>query len=213
MCVKSNNQIYLAVSGCEPVYSKDKTDLFDLTNLLPNNLVIFQILNLEYLINDEETVLPQPSTVKSQAEKIKKLIQERDWYKAKFIEIRSKYNDLKERLDLLYKKKNKKSAVSYQTKIMQLQIKYYQNNDMTTFVSMKPFIENLKFGEIDHFIITHESKQEIQEEKQLSKKQQNQCYEIMHQNTKAEDQAQNLTMTLDSPQRTRIQMEGIIMQR
>jgi len=123
VCVKSNNQIYLAVSGCEPVYSKDKTYLFDLTNLLPNNLVIFQILNLEYLINDEETVLPQPSTVKSQAGKIKKLIQERDWYKAKFIEIRSKYNDLKERLDLLYKKKNKKSAVSYQTKIMQLQIK------------------------------------------------------------------------------------------
>ena len=40
VCVKSQDEIYLAVSGQDPDYSEDKTDLFDLTDLLPKDLAI-----------------------------------------------------------------------------------------------------------------------------------------------------------------------------
>ena len=40
VCVKSKDEIYLAVSGCDNDYSNDKTDLFDLTDLLSTDSVI-----------------------------------------------------------------------------------------------------------------------------------------------------------------------------
>ena len=42
VCLKSQDEIYLVVSGKYPDYSRDKTDLFDLTDLLPKNPVILQ---------------------------------------------------------------------------------------------------------------------------------------------------------------------------
>ena len=55
--VKSHKQICLAVSGEEPDYSDDKTDLFDLSGLLPNNPVTFQKLHSENSINYNQTFL------------------------------------------------------------------------------------------------------------------------------------------------------------
>ena len=42
VCVKSQDDIYLAVSGTNTNYSGDKTDLFDLTDLLPKDPIIHQ---------------------------------------------------------------------------------------------------------------------------------------------------------------------------
>ena len=42
VCVKSPNEIFLAVSGGRPNYSDKKTDLFDLTDFLSNDSIILQ---------------------------------------------------------------------------------------------------------------------------------------------------------------------------
>ena len=68
--MKSLNEIYLAVSGTKSENSDEKTDLFDVSGLLPNNLVAFRKYLSENSINDEDTVLPQPSTIKSMEQTI-----------------------------------------------------------------------------------------------------------------------------------------------
>ena len=42
VCLKSQDKIYLAVSGSDTDYSDDKNDLFDLTDILPKDPVIIQ---------------------------------------------------------------------------------------------------------------------------------------------------------------------------
>ena len=42
VCVKSHSEIYLAVSGSKIDYSNDRTDLFDLSGLIPNDPEILQ---------------------------------------------------------------------------------------------------------------------------------------------------------------------------
>ena len=70
VCLRSNKEVYLAVSGRYPDYSHDKTDLFDLTKLFPKNFIILRKLYSETLKNHEETFLPQPISFKTLEETI-----------------------------------------------------------------------------------------------------------------------------------------------
>lgn len=96
VCQKRDKQIYLAVSGWDYDYSDDKTDLFNLTNLFPNDF------DPENKSNHDDTILLQQSTIKSLEEKNQKLTKEKDSYKTKFTKMHSKYKNLKEKCELLY---------------------------------------------------------------------------------------------------------------
>ena len=78
VCVKNQDQIYLALSGFISKNSEDKTELFDITGLLPKDPIILQKLFLEYSIDCEGTILPHLSTDKSQEETMQKLTKERN---------------------------------------------------------------------------------------------------------------------------------------
>ena len=90
VCVRSYDEIYLTVSGERPNYSKDKTDLFDVSGLLPNDPVVFQKFLSDYSIDQINTILEQSSTIKSQEKTIKKLTNKYQKYKAKFKEMQKK---------------------------------------------------------------------------------------------------------------------------
>ena len=96
VCVKSNNQIYLAVSGNEPVYSKNKTDLFDVTGLLPNDPVILQEYLSEPSQNDEDNILEQTSTLKSQEKRVQNMRKEKDLHNPRLSEMILKHSNSKE---------------------------------------------------------------------------------------------------------------------
>ena len=94
VCEKSNDEIYLAVSGWNTGFSKNIIDLFDLTNLFPKNFFIQKNFAKENVNKCEENILHLQSTVKSQEETIKKLLQNRDLLRAKYNEMTLKDYDL-----------------------------------------------------------------------------------------------------------------------
>ena len=200
LCVKSNNQIRLAVSGCNIGFFGNNIDLLDLTNLFPNNFIIQKNFAQENSNNKEENTLPHPSTVKSQEETIKKLLEERDSYKAKYNEMTSKYKDLKEKHDQLSKKNTPEA-------------KYDQKSEMTTIETKKPIIDNCLFDKTDPLVTTQGQKEDIQEMKNVSEQGKNTTYDKLHLSTPAEDESQNLKMIVDAPERKRLQMEEIVEKR
>ena len=85
VCMKNPKQIYLTVSGLEPDYSDDKTDLFDLSHFIRDNPDIFQKFLTDYIMNKNPS--EEKSTNNLEAETIKNLTQERDFYKTKLTEM------------------------------------------------------------------------------------------------------------------------------
>ena len=104
VCVKSYKEIYLAVSGGNNNYSKNNTDLFNVTVLFSKISATLRKYLPKYSSNHEDTILPPPSTDKSQKKKIQKLTKKRDSYKADLDQMDSTNNDLKNNLDQLYRK-------------------------------------------------------------------------------------------------------------
>ena len=210
--VKSPNEIYLAVSGLHPNYSDDKTDLFDVSGLFPNDPHIFQRLYSEYSVNKFETILPQPSTVKSMEEIIQKMTQERDSYKNKFTEIQFKYYGLKEKHDQLHIQ-NKKLTQKPKTPKKESKTKYHQINQMAINKIKKPPIKTFYLDDTYPLEKARKPKKNIQEEINMSEDYLNTNYDVLHPCRSTKDQPHNLKMTLDALQRKRLKMKGIITQR
>ena len=96
VCVKSHDEIYLAVSGSRPDYSEDKTDLFDVRGLFLKKPNILLNYLSKHSIDDEEATLFQPSIVRSKEETSHILLKKRNSYKDNLSGMNSKYEDLKE---------------------------------------------------------------------------------------------------------------------
>ena len=111
VCLKSHEEIYLAVSGWNTNYSDDKTDLFDLSALLLEDPVSLRKLYSKYSKNQNQIILEQRSIIKSLEEKIQNMTKVFQKINAKNIELQSEYNDLKEREDHLKKKNQEKERI------------------------------------------------------------------------------------------------------
>ena len=139
--MKSQKQIYLAVSGIFTDYSNEKTDFFDVSGLFQNKSVILPNFAAEYTINDEQTILHQPSPIESKEKTIKKLTKERDTYKAQLSQIKSKYENLKEKLDQL-QNQSKKVPEANESQKTESEIMPDQIGETTTIKTKKPLIKN-----------------------------------------------------------------------
>ena len=199
VCLKSHDQIFLAVSGSGTNYSKNNTDLFDVSGLFSIHPVILQKYLSENASNHEDTLLHQRNTLKSQKKKIQKLKQERDSYKAELNQMHSKYDDLKNKFHLLHRKIEKLKETN------QPQSTQLKTNYTVTITERKFRFENGQYLQTHPLVMTKQPKQKIQEEKHLSKKYQNISYDELHCSTPAEDRAHNLTMTLDASKRQGLQ--------
>ena len=167
VCVKRPKEIYLAVSGSFPDYSKNNTDLFDVTGLFPKNSAILRKYFSKNSSNHEDTILPEPTTLEYQQDTTQNLTQERDSNKAKYTEMHSKNNDIREKNDQVHKKnkkKDKKLHEAYETKSTQLHTKYKHNNEMTTKTAKKAIIGKRSFDQIDPLVITKNLEQSTQKQ-------------------------------------------------
>ena len=210
VCVKNEREVYLAVSGSRPNYSNDKSDLFDITDFLPKNSVIVPKLYSKNLNNPDEKILKKQSNVKSEAEIIKNLTQERDSYEAKYNEIQSKYDDLKEKFDNLFKQKTDLKKAYETLKIesesknqeFRRKISILDDNKIekqTTIISKKEsFIGKRSFNEIDPLVTIQKMREDIQQEKDLKKHYQNTIYDVISHRITAEKESRELRIELDT---------------
>ena len=213
VCLKSNKDVYLAVSGSKTDYSGNKTDLFEVSGLLSNDSLILQKYLSKYSINQEETILHQSSTNKNKEKKIQKLIKAKISFKPNLSEINSTNNDLKEKHDQLYKKKNKQIAKANKTQRIQSETKNHQNNKITTTSEKKSLIGKYSFDEFLPFEITLDIKKDIQKEekeKHVIKKCQDKKYEIIGRCKEKQNEAEKIKMNLKAVDTKRLQIEGNI---
>ena len=226
--LKNLEEIYLAVSGCKPDYSNDKTDLFNMANLFQNDLLTFKKIYLEYSKKYDEIILSHRSTIDSQEEKIKNLTQQRDSYKEKLDQIQSNYNDLKEKHDSLYNqiqsklddlkerhdsllKQNTELYKVYktikfesETKNQEFQKKISILDDQkikkqTTIISKKEsLIGKRSFDEIDPLVNIQKMREDIQQEKDLKKHYQNTIYDVIGHRIAAEKESRELRIELET---------------
>ena len=210
VCVKNQNEIYLAVSGSARYPSEDKIDLFDISAFLLKDSVIIPKLYLEHQKNLNQQIFDEQSKIKSEAEIIKNLTQERDSYEAKYNEIQSKYDDLKEKYDHLFKRNTELRKtyetikIESQTKNQQLQKKISILDDQntkkqTTIISKKEsLIGKRSFNEIDPLVNIKKMRENIQEEKDLKKHYQNTIYDVIGHRIAAEKESRELRIELDT---------------
>ena len=210
VCVKNQNEIYLAVSGCKPDYSNEKTDLFDISGLIPNDSVISQKKYFESPNNPDEKIREERITIESEEEKIKNLTQERDSYKEKYNEIQSKYNDLKKKYDSLLDlnsyltKAYETIKIKSETNNQQLQkkISILYNNKIekqTTIINNKEsLIGKRSFDEIDPLVTIRKMRENTQEEKDLNKHYQNKIYDVISHRIVAEKKTREVRIELDT---------------
>ena len=200
VCVKSQDKIYLTVSGSGTDYSDDKTDLFDVSSWLLKYPVILRNYFSHHSFDQIKTFLEQKSTIKSQEKTIKKLSKKYQKYKAKFIEVQSKYNDLKNKHDQL-QKHNKELTTVYKTLKIQSKIKrqefykkinilYQHKSKRTTIGNKMSLIGNGIFDEIDPLIIIRDLKEEIQEEKCKYTKLESSMYDVLAQKTTINEESE-----------------------
>ena len=199
VCVKSPNEIYLAVSGRNDNYSKNNTDLFDVIRLFPKKSVILRKYFSEKSINKIQSILPQPRIIKSQKKKIQKLTKKRDSYKADLDQMHSTNNDLKNNHDQLHRKIEKLKETN-QPQNTQSKINY------TVTITQRNFrFKNGQYLQTHLLVMTQQPKQKIQQDNHISKKHQNILYNELQAGTRVKDQAHNLTMTLDASKRRGLQ--------
>ena len=210
ICLKNNKQIFLTVSGGNHNYSNDKTDLFDVSGLLSNDPIILQKYLSDYSKN--QTFLKQKNSIKSQAETIQKLTKERDQYKAKFGEMRSKYDDIKEKHHLLHNQKQKLEEAYGKLK-MQSETQCHQKSKMTNNKTKKTIIENCHSDEIDPLLIMPNTNEEIQVKKNLYKKNLNETNCAIIQKRAKEHETERLRVNLHAQEMQMLPIEEIIGQR
>ena len=187
--MKSHDEIHLAVSGSGLNYSKNKTDLFDVTNLLQNDSVILAKLYSEYSIDQVDTNGEEQTIIRSQAKTIQKLFKKYQKYKAMFTEMNSKYKHLKKKLRQLYnynkglkkpyKKLETQFNVVHQKFIKKISILYHQKSKKTTIGNKMSPIKNRLFDETDSLFIIRDLKEEMKEEKYKYKKLESFIYDVL----------------------------------
>ena len=210
VCVKSHKEIYLAVSGGNDNYFTNNTDLFNVTDLFLNNQVILRKYLQKYSSNYENKILPQPTTLKSQLDTSQNLRKEKDSNKAELNQMHSKYNHLIEIYDKIHKNnKNKKLPQAHQTQRTQLHTKSHHNNQMTTKTVKKCLIEKRSFDEIDPLVITKELKEDIPEEKNVTKKCQNMTYNKFTERKEDKQELERFRVILDPVQAQGLKIEEI----
>ena len=217
VCVKSHDEIYLAVFGSGSYYSKDYTDLFDVSGLLLKSPVVLRKYLSEYLFDENDTILEQRSTIKSQEEKIQRILQERDSYKVKYNKMLSKYNDLREKNDQLQnknKKKLKKLPEAYETQRTQLHSKHHQNNKIISSKAKKSLIGKRSFDEVNSLVIIKDTEEDIvQEKKHVSKKSQNMTFDQDAERREDKREIERLRVILNPADKTKLQIEPIVQQK
>ena len=206
VCVKSCNEIYLAVSGEYPDYSQDKTDLFDLSGLLGNDPIILRKFASEYLNN--ETSLNQNRSIMSKSYMIRKLTRERDEYKAKFNKMESKYNDLKVKYDNVLKEKEKmvktynafKKETEIKTRhfVKKIKIIYNHKSTRTTIGDYNLVDRNGLFDETDPLVIIRDLKEDLKDANHENRQLQNSMYNAIRQRREAEEESRVLHIEFDT---------------
>ena len=187
VCKKSPKEIYLAVSGWDSDYTDDKTDLFDITDFLSKDPLIFQKLYSERML---------------------KLAQERDSYKAKLTKMTLKYDDLKKNYDEL-RNKNKDIKKAYKTLEAKLEIKqkeftrkmnllYQHRSNRTTIGNKISLIGSGLFDEIDPLVIIRDLKEDLEEEKNENRQLQNCIYKSIDQRRATEEESRELRIELST---------------
>ena len=223
VCVKSHEQIHLAVSGAYPDYSEDKTDLFDLTDFLLNDPIIFKKLYLEYSIDELDTILKQRSTIQSQANRIKSLTRERDSYRQKLNELQTKYEDLQKKNDLLQKQNTQaikafkllktefeKTSKDYVKKINLL---YQHKSKRTTIGAKKSLIGNRWFDETDPLVIIRDLKEDLQDAKLENQRLENSMFDVLIKKKKIEKESQAKSDRINGLQNQLIAIQQVVGQR
>ena len=221
ICKKSQEQIYLAVSGCYPDYSNDKTDLFDLTDMVENNSVMSLKLIEENVKSYDKTILKMQSFIKTQAETIRKLTQERESFEAELGEIHSKYNDLKEKYEVL-QDKNTELKNAHKKLKTRLDTKYQQfsrrinllNKDeakRTAIGAEKSLIGKRLCDETSPIVDSQDLRKNNEEEKDVDRQYQKILFDTKSQRTKAKEEIKTIQENLNKSQILR--MEAIILQR
>ena len=219
--VKSANEIFLAVSGGDADYSEDKTDLFDLSGLLGKDPAILRKFTSQYLNN--EACIEQQSIIESQADMIKKLTKERDQYKAKFTEMESKYNDTKEKYDLLYDQKEEmiksynalKSESEIKTRdfVKKIKIMYNHKRTRTKIGAFGSIIENKLSEETNHEVIISNLIRDLEEKRKLIKHHQKTTYEAVNICKAAEEEAERFRESLQAAESQLLRIRDVIGQR
>ena len=216
VCVKSHDQIYLAVSGGLSDYSDDKTDLFDVSGLLPNDPVVIQKFLTEYSIDQIETFLEQKIIIKSQAETIQKLTNKYKNYEAKFTNIQSIYDHLhKHNKELIeeYKKLKKESETKYQRFSRKINILYQQKRKTSIIRAFGKIIKNGLFYENDPLVTMTNLMRDLKEKEKIIKKKKNTIYDIICCFKETEEEARRLRVNLHATETKMLQMDEVIRQR
>ena len=221
VCVKKANEINLAVSGENPDFSEDKTDLFDLSGLLRNDPIIQRKSASEYLNN--ETFTSKLNFIESQADKIVKLTKEKDFYKEKFTQMQSKYKNLKNKYDNVLKEKDKltktynalKKETEIKTKIFvkKINILYNHKSTITTIGAFGPIMDNKLSKETDPQVIISKLLKDIQKKKKLITHHQKTFYETVNLGKAAEEETERLRESLQAAEMQLFQIRKTIGQR
>ena len=221
VCVKSPSQIYLAVSGEYPDYSQGKTDLFDLSGFLRNEPLILQRSVSGYPKN--KTFFEQQNIIESETDEIQKLTKERDFYKAKFIEMQTKYNKLQKKYDNVLKEKEEmiktykalKTETEIKTRhfVKKIKIIYNYKSTRTTIGDYNPVDRNGLFDETDPLIIIRDLKEDLKEEKHENRQLQNSMYHAIHQRRETEEESRVLHIELDTLKNNLETVQEIVDQR
>ena len=100
VCKMPNLKILLSVTGRDPDYSEDKSDLFDLTGVLISDPKIREIFHLLDITKAREVIFEQHMKIRSQEETIARLeksIQESGNLKQKLKDLEAQYQTLQEK--------------------------------------------------------------------------------------------------------------------
>ena len=223
VCLKNLKQIYLTVSGYESDYSNDKTDLFDITDFLLKDLIIFENTLPENSKNKNKTISKLQIGTKSQVDTIKKLTKKYKKYKTMYSDIKQKYDDLKKKHDTL-RNKNKIIKKAYKTLKMESDRKYdqftrkmnllYQHrSNRTTIGNKMPLIGSGLFDETDPLVIIRDLKEDIEEQKYEYRQLQNSIYIAINQRRAAEEESRELEVELGNVRNQIVTIQQVLGQR
>ena len=212
VCVKGPKHINLAVSGEEPTHFLHKIDLFDLTDFLVNDLDIIQNSGPEDVKDHEEIIIEEPSTIKTQTDNIKNLKKERDSFKTKLSEVSLKYNNFKERQDMLHNQ-NTEFTKAYKKLKTGSDIKKHNMSKRTTIDTKESLIGKRSFEKIEPLVIPREPRKDIDKKEHLNKVFQKTNDTTSQEKADQQEEAQNIRMNLKAAESQILRLEEIIAQR
>ena len=217
VCFTNNHKLLLAVSGSDPNFSPDKSDLFDVTCLSVDDPNLREVFPFKDLSQANKTILNLQMTIQAQQETINKLTRKCEKYQTNLEEIQFKNKDVldqnKNTLTKSYNHLKTQSEIKNKEFTKKINLLNQHKSKRTTIGTKKSLIGTGLFDETDPLVIIRDLREDLDQEKDKNRQLENSIFNAIALRRQVEEDARVINQQLKAARNRNREFHEVLSQK